>query len=74
MAIKTTGVDHIHVLVPSLDRFLELFDRLFESEHTMQSEIESVQGFNSTLALPRCDINAVPGRLRAGNRGWNRRA
>ena len=49
MAIKTTGVDHIHVLVPSLDSFLELFDRLFESEHTMQSEVESVQGFNSTL-------------------------
>ena len=49
MAIKTTGIDHIHVLVPSLDGFLDLFDRLFESEHTMQSEIESVQGFNSTL-------------------------
>ena len=49
MAMKTAGVDHIHVLVPSLDRFLDLFDRLFESEHTMQSEIESVQGFNSTL-------------------------
>ena len=49
MAIKTTGIDHIHVLVPSLDGFLDLFDRLFESEHTTQSEIESVHGFNSTL-------------------------
>lgn len=49
MAIKTTGIDHIHVLVASLDEFLDLFDRLFESEHTIQSEIESVQGFNSTL-------------------------
>ena len=37
------------MLVPSLDGFLDLFDRLFESEHTMQSEIESVEGFNSTL-------------------------
>jgi hypothetical protein len=49
MAIKTTGIDHIHVLVTDLDAVLDLFSRLFDSEHTLQSEIESVQGFNSTV-------------------------
>ena len=59
MAIKTTGVDHIHVLVPSLDSFLELFDRLFESEHTMQSEVESVQDKGKLLApfsIAQCGV------------------
>jgi methylmalonyl-CoA/ethylmalonyl-CoA epimerase len=49
MAIKTTGLDHVHVFVRDLDGFLTLFGRLFDSEQTMQSEIESIGAFNSTL-------------------------
>ena len=49
MAIRTTGIDHIHVLVSDLNAFADLFGRLFEVEQNQQSEIESVQAFNSAM-------------------------
>jgi catechol 2,3-dioxygenase-like lactoylglutathione lyase family enzyme len=49
MAIRTTGLDHIHVFARDLDGLLKLFGRLFECEYTQQSEIESVEAYNSTM-------------------------
>ena len=50
--IRTTGLDHIHIVVQDLHSFLELLGRLFESEQTLQSEIESIGAFNSQVRFP----------------------
>lgn len=49
MAIKTSGLDHVHVYVEDLTGFVELFERLFECDATLQSEIESIGSFNSSV-------------------------
>jgi hypothetical protein len=49
MAIRTSGLDHIHINVRDLTGFMDLFDRLFEGAHTVHSEIESIEAFNATF-------------------------
>ena len=51
MAIRTTGIDHMHINVRSIDGFLELFGRLFELDSTMVSLVESIGAYNTTVRL-----------------------
>ncbi|MDY0065634.1 MAG: VOC family protein [Steroidobacteraceae bacterium] len=51
MAIKTSGIDHIHLNIPSLDRFLDLMTRLFEFEPGASALIHSIRARNASMRL-----------------------
>jgi len=50
--IRTTGLDHVHIVVRDLDGLLDLLGRLFVSEQTLQSEIASIGAFNAQVRFP----------------------
>lgn len=51
MAIKTFGIDHIHVNVRSMDRFRDLMKQLFDLDATRIGHIESILADNATVRL-----------------------
>ncbi len=51
MAIKTFGIDHIHVNVRSMDRFRDLMKQLFDLDATRIGHIDSIQADNATVRL-----------------------
>lgn len=51
MAIKTSGIDHIHLNIPSLDRFLDVMTKLFEFEPGRASLVHSILAYNASMRL-----------------------
>ena len=51
MAIKTFGIDHIHVNVRSMDRFRDLMKQLFDLDASRIGHIESIRADNATVRL-----------------------
>jgi len=55
MAIKTFGIDHIHVNVRSMDRFRDLMKQLFDLDASRIGHIESIRADNATVRLRGAD-------------------
>ncbi len=51
MAIKTYGIDHIHLNVPDMDRFREVMKQLFELDAGRIGHIDSIQAHNAVVRL-----------------------
>lgn len=51
MAIKTHGIDHIHLHVRSMDRFRDLMKQLFELDASRISHIDSILAHNAVVRL-----------------------
>jgi len=52
MAIKTSGIDHIHLNIPSLYRFLDLMTRLFEFVPGTSALVHSIRACNASMRRP----------------------
>ena len=56
MAIKSSGIDHIHVDVRDLNKFIDLFTRLFECDHNQPLFVEEVQATTSMNNTFKLDV------------------
>ena len=55
MAIKTSGIDHIHLNVRDLKRLLGIMNRLFCTETTPVGRLEPLGMYNATMKLTGAD-------------------
>lgn len=55
MAIKTTGIDHIHFNVRDLKRMLGTLNQLFETDATPVGHLKPLGIYNSTVKLVGAD-------------------
>jgi hypothetical protein len=49
MGIKTSGIDHIHVNIPSMDRFRDVMKQLFDLDATRIAHVDSILAYNSSM-------------------------
>lgn len=55
MAIRTSGIDHIHLNVRDLKRLLGVMNQLFDTDTTPVSTLEPFGFFNATMQLAGAD-------------------
>lgn len=55
MAIKTSGIDHIHLNIPSMDRFRDVMKQLFDLDATRIAQVDSILAYNSSIRLIGAD-------------------
>ena len=55
MAIKTSGIDHIHFNVPDMRRFLDIMGKLFDIDATKIGHLPPAGFYNSTVKLVDAD-------------------
>ena len=58
MAIKTSGIDHIHFNVKNIKRLREVFAQLFEPEITPIALLEPFSFYNSCVSFPKAEAGA----------------
>ncbi|MFN8626710.1 MAG: VOC family protein [Candidatus Binatia bacterium] len=55
MAIKTSGIDHIHVNIPSMDKFRDVMKQLFDLDATRIAHVDGILAYNSSMRLNGAD-------------------
>jgi len=55
MAIKTSGIDHIHLNIPSMDKFRDVMKQLFDLDATRIAHVDEILAYNSSVWLKGAD-------------------
>jgi hypothetical protein len=55
MAIKTSGIDHIHLNIPSMDKFRDVMKQLFDLDATRIAHVDEILANNSSMRVSGAD-------------------